>query len=382
MPVSPINFGAVPYEVDPLWDSTAAVQQALDDGRAVWDPDYTFNVTGVIGNHDQKAWLALRDIGGNRTNMRTLYFPDGNGIDINVTIDRNGDPEFGVKNTDAGLWIEGPLGTNDWAPVYDARVRAVIKGAGRGCGAVLNKFIDCDAYIRVKELTWAADTMPTDDLINGVWIRGGSKSGTLKARARDCGGYVNGVFTKRAARNIVSSKSEHVVFDDPRTIGGSVGLDLTGGDYNYLCQVIGGQFYEPELYGLKMANSAYGNVATASKIIRPGSHGVVISGPLETPIAKPNHNHLCDLHVLSPGFGGKYTGHLPAGFMIMQGSVLPTHPANTELRGCFAQDDQNVKTMYDGFRTQTTGRKDSACKSIGHTHADFDGPLPTSWTTI
>ena len=366
----------------PVWtggDDTAAVQTALNDGRSIDGDGRVYSVTGLIGNPGQIIHeLTLKDIGGNRTNMRTLYFPDGNGIDINVTIDRNGDPAFGVKNTDAGLWVEGPPVTGDNAPVYDAKIRARIKGAGRGCGAVFNRVIGCDIEVMAKELIWSAETMPTDDLINGVWIRGGSRASRLRAIVRDCGGSVGGVFTKKWMRNIVSSKSEHVIFEEPLTMGGSVGLDLTGGDYNYLCQVIGGMFYEPDQYGLKLANSAYGNAATATKIIRPGSHGVIVSGPVAAPLVLPAYNQFKGVHVLSPGFGGQYAAQLPAGFIVMQGAVSTSYPTQTEFTDCFAQDNQITKTMVDGFRTQTDGRKDSSCRSIGHTNAAFTG----SWTGI
>ncbi len=371
---TPEDFGAIG---DGVTDDTDAVNAALATNKIVYGlPNKIYGVSGniTLPTTTHLENIHFKQLTPDNVNRKTLHFDAGEKCYMKkVTVDRNGDGLGGAINTSAGIWV------NDCDNVVLEDVE--VFGDDKGNGLAL---FNCDTariirpYIHDMNFGDSSMAAPTDDVLQGIFIYGGTEWVLDSPRVVNLQGlWTSQTIINRWTRGIAVGGASDFQINSPTVSNVDQGIDITGGDNPNRFSVNGGNALDCFTYGFKAANSVKHGSFTGCNAIRCGFAGFIASAPGSVISLRTSRLEFIGCHAIATGSNGFYNTTV-SGFRVMSSGTYPNEPRAIRFIGCYA-DGSGGAMNYGFFSDVDISNSTSSwntltdCESTGATTLQISG---------
>lgn len=281
----------------------------------------------------------------------------------------------GFEDTSAALWLHN---------VPNVRLDIEVTGHGRGVGLYVQ---DCKNLFPINPINIygmqfeSATALPagTKEQMIGVWMNywdtGYESRWHLESpRIRDLTSKIAGVERAYQTDAIACGGSFLCSISNPQIGNVGEGIDFTGSRGNTCIEVHGGNFWDIDSFGIKVACTGQWGLIHDINLWNCGYSAVVASGSVSSEGTPTNELLFHHINAFNTGSNGHWSAYNVAAFSVMQGSHHPTYPQGVVFESCTARDFGS--TMKYGFRNEnnsTTNKLRGDWRSIGHTMAATSG---------
>lgn len=370
---SPDDYGAVG---DGTTDDTTAVTSALASGRPVSGiAGKTYAVSGniTLPSDTHLVNIKFKQLSPGSTTRRTLYQSSGNSCYMkNVYVNRNGTGLGGLIGSSAGIYIDSCSNLI----LEDVEVT----GDDLGDGIII---ISCDhariirPYVHDMNYGSSSMTAPTDDVMHGIFIFGGSGWVLDSPRVVNLKGeWTSQSSIARWTRGVAVGGASDFTINSPSVEVVDQGVDITGSDNPTRFSVNGGSAIDCYTYGFKAANTVTMGSFVGCSSIRAGFCGFVASAPNDTLTTRTSRIEFIGCHAEATGSNGAYSTTV-SGFRVMSSTLYPHEPLAVKFIGCYA--DGTGGNMNYGFYSDVSYNTSSSwntvtdCESTGATTLQISG---------
>lgn len=287
-----------------------------------------------------------------------------------VSVHRGTNKAVGNISTSGGIWLSGVRGLH----VFDD---IEVTGNGPGAGVYMQNIYGPNlGRISVHDMRYSAASNPGTEQIFGIWM---NMCSDFKLSAPDVhridaeiGGVVRALQTDGIT---VGGCRAFKIFGAVVSYCGE-GIDVTGSNGNTEFEIVGGEIFDCDAFGLKLANSATKGKVRGVSARDCGWSGFVVSGPNFSGVACDDIEFVgCDS--LNSGSNGYWSGGHTTGFSLLSSPSYSAYPSNVVFNGCTARDTQAVKTMKYGWRNENNSLTNRLrnCVSTGHINGALLGSM-------